>query len=194
MIRSLFSAATGMIAQQLNLDVIANNLANVNTTGFKSEKPVLPILADIIAHSPTGDLARWQENIQYKYARPAARFAREQAAEVLDKTRRTHDELLALNGPMKLAAMVGPPTSLTWASSACGSKGLSRKSQAPARIASRTISPIAATSSAVAASCRAARSPRSRSSRCRTRAGTRRPRSCSSRRTILLIAGWLTRS
>jgi flagellar basal-body rod protein FlgG len=38
MIRSLYTAATGMIAQQLNLDVIANNLANVNTTGFKKSK------------------------------------------------------------------------------------------------------------------------------------------------------------
>lgn len=38
MIRSLFTAATGMIAQQLNLDVIANNLANVNTTGFKKSR------------------------------------------------------------------------------------------------------------------------------------------------------------
>ncbi|MBZ0155164.1 MAG: flagellar basal-body rod protein FlgG [Alphaproteobacteria bacterium] len=35
MIRSLFTAATGMHAQQLNVDVIANNLANVNTTGYK---------------------------------------------------------------------------------------------------------------------------------------------------------------
>jgi len=35
MIRALRSAATGMNAQQLNLDNIANNLANVNTTGFK---------------------------------------------------------------------------------------------------------------------------------------------------------------
>ena len=33
--RSLFVAATGMQAQQINLDNIANNLANVNTTGFK---------------------------------------------------------------------------------------------------------------------------------------------------------------
>ena len=32
---SLFSAATGMEAQQLNLNTIANNLANVNTPGFK---------------------------------------------------------------------------------------------------------------------------------------------------------------
>lgn len=38
MIRSLYTAATGMVAQQLNLDVIANNLANVNTTGFKKSR------------------------------------------------------------------------------------------------------------------------------------------------------------
>jgi len=35
MIRSLWSGATGMIAQQTNLDVVSNNLANVNTAGFK---------------------------------------------------------------------------------------------------------------------------------------------------------------
>ena len=35
MMRSLWTAATGMVAQQLNIDVISNNLANVNTTGFK---------------------------------------------------------------------------------------------------------------------------------------------------------------
>ncbi len=38
MIRSLYSSATGMESQQLNLDVISNNLANVNTTGFKRSK------------------------------------------------------------------------------------------------------------------------------------------------------------
>ncbi|MEQ1722731.1 MAG: flagellar basal-body rod protein FlgG [Pseudobdellovibrio sp.] len=35
MIKSLNTAATGMLAQQNNMDVIANNIANVNTTGFK---------------------------------------------------------------------------------------------------------------------------------------------------------------
>ncbi len=35
MIRALKAAASGMLAQQLNLDNISNNLANVNTTGFK---------------------------------------------------------------------------------------------------------------------------------------------------------------
>ncbi len=38
MIRALFTAATGMIAQQMNIDTIANNLANVNTTGFKKSR------------------------------------------------------------------------------------------------------------------------------------------------------------
>ena len=33
--KALSIAATGMNAQQLNLDVIANNIANINTTGFK---------------------------------------------------------------------------------------------------------------------------------------------------------------
>ena len=38
MIRSLMSAATGMDAQQLYMDVISNNLSNVNTTGYKRQK------------------------------------------------------------------------------------------------------------------------------------------------------------
>src|SRR5438552_1398464 len=38
MIRALYTSATGMTAQQLNMDVIANNLANVNTTGFKRSR------------------------------------------------------------------------------------------------------------------------------------------------------------
>jgi flagellar basal-body rod protein FlgG len=38
MLRALYSSAAGMQSQQTNLDVIANNLANVNTTGFKKNK------------------------------------------------------------------------------------------------------------------------------------------------------------
>lgn len=36
--RALWSAATGMLAKQLNMDVIANNLANLNTVGFKKSR------------------------------------------------------------------------------------------------------------------------------------------------------------
>lgn len=38
MIRALYTAATGMTAQETNIDVISNNLANVNTTGFKRSR------------------------------------------------------------------------------------------------------------------------------------------------------------
>lgn len=36
--RSLSIAATGMLAQQLNVEVISNNIANLNTTGFKRQR------------------------------------------------------------------------------------------------------------------------------------------------------------
>jgi flagellar basal-body rod protein FlgG len=36
--RALWTAATGMQAKQLDIDVIANNLANINTTGFKKSR------------------------------------------------------------------------------------------------------------------------------------------------------------
>lgn len=38
MIRALYTAASGMVAQQANIDNVANNLANVNTTGFKKSR------------------------------------------------------------------------------------------------------------------------------------------------------------
>jgi flagellar basal-body rod protein FlgG len=38
MMRSLYTAASGMVAQQYNMDTISNNLANVNTTGFKGNQ------------------------------------------------------------------------------------------------------------------------------------------------------------
>jgi len=36
--RALSIASTGMLAQQTNVEVIANNLANMNTTGFKQSR------------------------------------------------------------------------------------------------------------------------------------------------------------
>ena len=40
MIRSLWISKTGLEAQQLNVDVISNNLANVSTNGFKRQRPI----------------------------------------------------------------------------------------------------------------------------------------------------------
>lgn len=38
MMRALWTAGSGMVAQQANIDGISNNLANVNTTGFKKSR------------------------------------------------------------------------------------------------------------------------------------------------------------
>jgi flagellar basal-body rod protein FlgG len=38
MMRSLYTAASGMTGQQFNIDTISNNLSNVNTTGFKQNR------------------------------------------------------------------------------------------------------------------------------------------------------------
>lgn len=48
MVKSLNTAATGMLAQQNNMDVIANNIANVNTTGFKKSRAEFE---DLIYHN-----------------------------------------------------------------------------------------------------------------------------------------------
>jgi flagellar basal-body rod protein FlgG len=38
MIRSLWTASSGMKSQAVNIDIISNNLANVNTSGFKRSR------------------------------------------------------------------------------------------------------------------------------------------------------------
>ena len=44
-VQTLYTAATGMQALETKLDVIANNLANVNTTGFKRDRATFEPLA-----------------------------------------------------------------------------------------------------------------------------------------------------
>jgi len=51
MLRSLYTAATGMEAQQLQMDIISNNLANTNTTAFKK---VRAEFADLLAETIRG--------------------------------------------------------------------------------------------------------------------------------------------
>ncbi|MCT7297725.1 flagellar basal-body rod protein FlgG [Ralstonia sp. CHL-2022] len=52
MIRSLWISKTGMDAQQTQLDVVSNNLANVNTTGFKRSRAVFEDLLYQNAREP----------------------------------------------------------------------------------------------------------------------------------------------
>lgn len=62
MLRALKTAALGMTAQQMNVDVISNNLANVNTTGFKkSQIEFQDLLYDTIQKGDT-DGRKGREN------------------------------------------------------------------------------------------------------------------------------------
>ena len=54
MLRALHSAATGMQAQQQNIDVLAHNLANVNTTGFKKSRAEFQDLLYQTVRAPGG--------------------------------------------------------------------------------------------------------------------------------------------
>jgi len=54
MIRSLWISKTGMDAQQTQMDVIANNLANISTTGFKSSRAVFEDLMYQTVRQPGG--------------------------------------------------------------------------------------------------------------------------------------------
>lgn len=68
MIRSLWIAKTGLDAQQANLDVISNNLANAATTGFKRVKPVFEdLLYQTVrqAGGPTGGQDMAPSGVQY---------------------------------------------------------------------------------------------------------------------------------
>lgn len=52
MIRSLWIAKTGLEAQQLNMDVISNNMANVSTTGFKKSRAIFQDLLYQVQRQP----------------------------------------------------------------------------------------------------------------------------------------------
>jgi flagellar basal-body rod protein FlgG len=52
LIKSLYTAATGMKAQQFYVDTISNNLANVNTAGFKKSQPTFQDLLYVTLKAP----------------------------------------------------------------------------------------------------------------------------------------------
>ena len=60
MMRSMFSGVSGLKGHQTRMDVIGNNIANVNTTGFKSGRVTF---ADMISQNLSGASAP-NEHIQ----------------------------------------------------------------------------------------------------------------------------------
>lgn len=68
-LQALYSGATGMIGQSQNLEVIANNLANVGTTGFKRSRAnfedLLYKVVQIPGNGPQGDQRTPSQGLQY---------------------------------------------------------------------------------------------------------------------------------
>lgn len=50
MIRGLYTSASGMLSESIRTDVISNNIANVNTTGFKKELTILKAAPEMRIH------------------------------------------------------------------------------------------------------------------------------------------------
>ena len=55
MIRGWYIGASGMNAQQNRLDTISNNLANVDTTGFKKDIPVSKEFSELLLRRTQAD-------------------------------------------------------------------------------------------------------------------------------------------
>ncbi|HYH02423.1 MAG TPA: flagellar basal-body rod protein FlgF [Bacillota bacterium] len=51
MIRGIYTAATGMVAEMNRLNIVANNLANVNATGFKSDQTTLSSFESLLLNA-----------------------------------------------------------------------------------------------------------------------------------------------
>ncbi|MBS4029040.1 MAG: flagellar basal-body rod protein FlgG [Ignavibacteriales bacterium] len=66
--RALRAATTGLAAQQMNIEIIANNLSNVNTTGFKKTRPEFQDLMyqtlQIAGSSPAGQTVQQPVEVQ----------------------------------------------------------------------------------------------------------------------------------
>ena len=58
MLRALTTAATGMIAQQNNLDVISNNIANLSTDGYKKVRAEFKDLLSQIHRTPGAQMGQ----------------------------------------------------------------------------------------------------------------------------------------
>jgi flagellar basal-body rod protein FlgG len=100
MIRSLWIAKTGLDAQQTNLDVISNNLANAATTGYKRIKPVFEdLLYQTLraAGGPTGGQAQAPSGLQVGTGVRAGSSERMHLQGNLTQTGNQLD--LAINGP-----------------------------------------------------------------------------------------------
>ena len=87
MMRALWTAASGSVGEQFHIDTIANNLANVNTTGFKKTRAEFEDLlyqTQRLAGTPSSEISQYPVGIQTGLGVRAAatqKFYTQEAAE-----------------------------------------------------------------------------------------------------------------
>ncbi|MTI46852.1 flagellar basal-body rod protein FlgG [Sporosalibacterium faouarense] len=105
MIRSLWTAATGMKGQQLNIDTISNNLANVNTTGYKTQRlEFKDLLYETMRKSNLNDEQGRPVNLEVGHGVMASATTRDFKTGSVMETQNTLD--LALDGPGFFAVLM----------------------------------------------------------------------------------------
>ncbi len=105
MIRALWTSANGMEAQQMNLDVIANNLANVNTAGFKKSNIEFQEMMYDTAKTPganTSTSSTTPSGIQVGYGTKPVATERNFSQGNLQQTSNTYDVAIQGSGFFKI--------------------------------------------------------------------------------------------
>ena len=110
MMRSLWSAASGMIGQQFNIDTISNNLANVNTTGFKKNRADFEDLiyqTDRMAGTPATELTTYPTGIQVGHGVRVSATQKEFVQGPLQQTGNVSDMAIEGEGFFRVLTMNG---------------------------------------------------------------------------------------
>jgi flagellar basal-body rod protein FlgG len=105
MIRALWTSAGGMEAQQMNLDVIANNLANVNTSGFKKSNIEFQEMMYDTAKAPgasSSDSSTTPSGVQVGYGSKPVATERNFTQGNLQQTGNTYDVAIQGTGFYKI--------------------------------------------------------------------------------------------
>lgn len=98
MMRALWTASTGMMAQQLNVDTISNNIANVNSIGYKKTRAEFKdLLYETMERGMVKDGAGKPVNLQVGHGVKIAASTKFFTQGNLDNTENPYD--LAIDGP-----------------------------------------------------------------------------------------------
>lgn len=110
MMRSLWTAASGMIGQQFNIDTISNNLSNVNTTGFKKQRAEFQDLlyqTQVLAGTPASEVSEVPTGIQVGHGVKVAATQKMFTQGSLQNTENKTDIALEGEGFFKIALYDG---------------------------------------------------------------------------------------